>query len=154
MYQQFVKQAALAKVATLVSVTRLESDPQMLSHLWATLNLMKIPLKSHKRECEIWIGLRKKSNLRVKCFFLALWLFEITSIEMLVTSLKFAMDMEFWWKMCYAMVRKCIFGMKLTEFVRDIKKNVFIKGLLIKSGCHRNEKAVFVRVWKLVNQDG
>ena len=25
-------------------------------------------------------------------------------------------------KMCYAMVRKCIFDMKLTEFVRDIKE--------------------------------
>ena len=72
MKMKFVKQAAFAKVATLVSVTRLESDPQMLSHLWATLNLMKIPLKSHKRECEFWIGLRKKSNLCVKRSFLAL----------------------------------------------------------------------------------
>ena len=49
-------------------------------------------------------------------------------------------------KMCYAMVRKCIFGMKLTEFVRDIKKNVFMKGLLINSGCHSDEKAVFVKI--------
>ena len=41
----------------------------MLSHLWVTLNLMKIPLKSHKRECEFWIGLRKKSNLCAKRSF-------------------------------------------------------------------------------------
>ena len=41
----------------------------MLSHLWVTLNLMKIPLKSHKRECKFWIGLRKKSNLCMKRFF-------------------------------------------------------------------------------------
>ena len=44
------------------------------------------------------------------------------------------------------MVRKCIFGMKLTEFVRDIKKNVLMKGLLINSGCHSDEKAVFLKV--------
>ena len=44
--------------------------------------------------------------------------------------------------------------MKLTEFVRDIKKSVFMKGHLINSGCHRVEKAVFVKVRKLVNQDG
>ena len=44
------------------------------------------------------------------------------------------------------MVRKCIFGMKLTEFVRDIKKNVFMKGLLINSGCHSDEKTVFLKV--------
>ena len=56
-------------------------------------------------------------------------------------------------KMCYAIVRKCIFVMKLTEFVQDIKKNVFMKGLLINSGCHSDEKAVFVKVRKLVNQD-
>ena len=61
---------------------------------------------------------------------------------MLVTSLKFAfMDCYghgILVKMCYAMmVRKCIFGMKLTEFVQDIKKNVFMKGLLINSGCHK-----------------
>ena len=72
MYQEFVKEAAFAKVATLLSVTRLESDPQMLSHLWVTLNLMKIPLKSHKRECKFWIGLKKKSNLCVKRSFVVL----------------------------------------------------------------------------------
>ena len=44
--------------------------------------------------------------------------------------------------------------MKLTEFVRDIKKNVFMKGLLINGGCHSNEMAVFLKVRKLVNQDG
>ena len=49
-------------------------------------------------------------------------------------------------KMCYAILRKRIFGMKLTELVPDIKKNVFMKGLLINSGCHSNEKAVFVNV--------
>ena len=111
---------------------------------------MKIPLKLHKRECEFCQGLRKKSNLCVKRSSLALCLFEITSIEMLVTSPKFAL-MDCYGhgilvKMCYAMVRKCIFGMKLTEFVRDIKKNVFMKGLLINSGCHSDEKAVSVKV--------
>ena len=65
---------------------------------------------------------------------------------MLVTSLKFAL-MDCYRdgilvKMCYAIVRKCIFGMKPT----DIKKNVFMKGLLINSGCHSDEKAVFVKV--------
>ena len=59
---------------------------------------------------------------------------------MLVTSLKFAL-MDCYGngilvKMCYAIVRKCIFGMKLTEFVQDIKKNMFTKELLINSGCH------------------
>ena len=44
------------------------------------------------------------------------------------------------------MERKCIFGMKLTEFVRDIKKNVFMKGLLINSGSHSDEKALFLKV--------
>ena len=69
---------------------------------------------------------------------------------MLVTSLKFALmdcyEHGILVKMCYAIVRKCIFGMKLTEFVPDIKKNVFMKGLLINSGCHGDEKAVFVKV--------
>ena len=69
---------------------------------------------------------------------------------MLVTSLKFAlMDYcghRILMKMCFAMVRKCIFGMKLTGFVRDIKKNVFMKGLLINSACHSDEKALFVKV--------
>ena len=69
---------------------------------------------------------------------------------MLVTSLQFAlMDCcghGILVKMCYAMVRKCIFGMKLTEFVRDIKKNVFMKGLLINSACHSDEKALFGKV--------
>ena len=69
---------------------------------------------------------------------------------MLVTSQKFAL-MDCYGhgilvKMCYAIVRKCIFGIKLTEFVWDIKKNVFMKGLLINSGCHNNEKPVFVKV--------
>ena len=45
---------------------------------------------------------------------------------MLVTSLKLALMNCYGHgilvKMCYAMVRKCIFGMKLTEFVRDIKE--------------------------------
>ena len=63
---------------------------------------------------------------------------------------KLCLDVLLWtWnlvKMCYAIVRKCIFGMKLTDFVRDIKKNVFMKGLLINSGCHSDEKAVFVKV--------
>ena len=64
---------------------------------------------------------------------------------MLVTSLEFAL-MDCYGhgilvKMCYAMVRKCIFGMKLTEFVQDIRKNVFMN-----SGCHSDEKAVFVKV--------
>ena len=75
---------------------------------------------------------------------------EKAEIEMLVTSLKFAlMDCyghRILVKMCYAMVRKCIFGMNPTEFVPDIKKNVFMKGLLINSGCHSNEKAVLVKV--------
>ena len=75
---------------------------------------------------------------------------EITSIEMLVTSLKFAL-MDCYAhgilvKMCYVMVKKCIFGMKLTEFVRDIKKNVFMNRLLINSGCHSDEKAVLPKV--------
>ena len=69
---------------------------------------------------------------------------------MLVMSLKFAL-MDCYGdgilvKMCYAMVRKCIFGMKLTEFVQDIKKNVFMKGLLMNNGCHSDEKAVFIKV--------
>ena len=68
---------------------------------------------------------------------------------MLVTSLKFAFMDCFGHgilvKMCYAKVRKCSFGMKLTEFVRDIKKNVLMKGLLINSGCHSDDKAVFVK---------
>ena len=49
-------------------------------------------------------------------------------------------------KMCYAIVSKRIIGMNLTEFVQHIKKNVFIKGLVINSGCHNDEKAVFVKV--------
>ena len=69
---------------------------------------------------------------------------------MLVTSLKFALmdcyEHGILVKMCYAIVRKCIFGMKLTEFVRDIKKYVFMKELLMNSGCHSNEKALFVKV--------
>ena len=69
---------------------------------------------------------------------------------MLVTSLKFAlMDCcghGILVKMCYAIVRKRIFYMKVTEFVQDIKKNVFIKGLLKNSSCHGNEKAVSVKV--------
>ena len=69
---------------------------------------------------------------------------------MLLTSLKFDLmdcyEHGILVKMCYAMVRKCIFGMKLTEFVRDIKKNVFMKGLLIISCCHSDEKAVIVKV--------
>ena len=72
---------------------------------------------------------------------------------MLVTSLNFAL-MDCYGhgilvKMCYAIVRKCTFGMKLTEFVQDIKNNVFMKGLFITSGCHSNEKAVFVKVHHL-----
>ena len=39
-------------------------------------------------------------------------------------------------KMCYDIVRKHIFSMKLTEFVRDIKKNVFMKERLKNSGYH------------------
>ena len=69
---------------------------------------------------------------------------------MLVTSLNFALMYCYGHgilvKMCYAIVRKCIFGMKLTDFVRDIKKNVFMRGLLINIGCHSDEKAVFVKV--------
>ena len=69
---------------------------------------------------------------------------------MLVTSLKYAL-MDCYGhgilvKMCYAIVRKRVFGMKLTEFVQDIKKNVFMKGLLINSGCHGDERALFVKV--------
>ena len=69
---------------------------------------------------------------------------------MLVTSLKFAL-MDCYGhgilvKMCYAIVRKSIFSMKLKEFVPDIKMNVFMKGLLINSGCHSDEKAIFVKV--------
>ena len=69
---------------------------------------------------------------------------------MLVASLKFAL-MDCYGhgilvKMCYAIVRKSILVMKLIEFVQDIKKNVFMKGLLINSCCHSNEKAVFVKV--------
>ena len=56
--------------------------------------------------------------------------------------------------MCYAIGRKRIFGMELTEFEQDIKKNAFMKGILINSGCHSHEEAVFVKVWKLINQDG
>ena len=63
---------------------------------------------------------------------------------MLVTSLKFAL-MDCYGhgilvKMCYAIVRKSIFVMKLIEFVQDFKKNVFVKGLLINSCCHSDEK--------------
>ena len=69
---------------------------------------------------------------------------------MLVTSLKFVLmdcyGQGILVKMCYTMVGKCIFGMKLTEFLRDIKKNVFMKGLLINSGCHSDEKAMFGKV--------
>ena len=69
---------------------------------------------------------------------------------MLLTSLKFALMDCFVHgilvKKCYAMVRKYIFGMKLTEFVRDIKKNESMKGLLINSDCHSDEKAVFLKV--------
>ena len=69
---------------------------------------------------------------------------------MLGTSLKFALmdcyEHGILVKMYYAMVRKCIFGIKLTEFVQDIKKNMFMKRLLINSGCHSNEKAVSVKV--------
>ena len=69
---------------------------------------------------------------------------------MFVTSLKFAlMDCSghgILVKMCYAIARTHIFGMKLTELGQDIKKNVFMKGLLINGGCHSNEKAVFVKV--------
>ena len=59
-------------------------------------------------------------------FFFSPLTFQMTSIEMLVTSLKFAL-MDCYGhgilvKMCYAMVRKCIFGMKLTEFLRYIKE--------------------------------
>ena len=54
------------------------------------------------------------------------------------------MDMEILVKMYYAIVRKRIFGMKLTEFVQDIKKNVVMKGLLKNNGCHSDEKAVFL----------
>ena len=69
---------------------------------------------------------------------------------MLVTSLKFYL-MDCYGhgilvKMCYAIVKKRIFGMKLTEFVHDIKKNVFMKGPLKNSGFHGNEKVVFVKV--------
>ena len=69
---------------------------------------------------------------------------------MLVTSLKFAL-MDCYGhgilvKMYYAIVRKYIFGMKLTEFVRDIRKNVLMKKLLINSDFHSDEKAVFVKV--------
>ena len=74
----------------------------------------------------------------------------MTSIEMLVTSLKFALidcyGHGILVKMCYAIVRERMFGIKLTEFVQDIKKNVFMKGLLINSGCHSDEKTVFVKV--------
>ena len=45
---------------------------------------------------------------------------------MLVSSIKFPLMDRYGHgilvKMCYAMARKCIFGMKLTEFVRDIKE--------------------------------
>ena len=45
---------------------------------------------------------------------------------MFVTSLKFAFMNCYGHgslvKICYAMVRKCIFGIKLTEFVRDMKE--------------------------------
>ena len=69
---------------------------------------------------------------------------------MLVTSLEFAL-MDYYGhgilvKMCYAILRRRIFHMKLTEFVQDIKKNVFMKGLLINSGCHSDQKAVFVKL--------
>ena len=57
---------------------------------------------------------------------------------MLMASLKFAlMDCYghgMFVKMCYAIVRKRIFGIKLTEFVQDIKKNMFMKGFLKNSG--------------------
>ena len=70
---------------------------------------------------------------------------------MLVTSLKFAL-MDCYGHgilvtMCYAMVRKCIrHETDRICAVRDIKKNVFMKGHLINSGCHSDEKAVFVKV--------
>ena len=66
------------------------------------------------------------------------------------TSLKFALmdcyEHGILVKMSYPMVRKCIFGIKLTEFVRDIKKNMFMQGLLINSACHSDEKAMSVKV--------
>ena len=70
---------------------------------------------------------------------------------MLVTSLKFALmdgcGHGILVKMCYAIVRKRIFYMKVTEFVQDIKKNVHVyKRTLKNNGCHGNEKAVFVKV--------
>ena len=46
-------------------------------------------------------------------------------------------------KTCYAIVRKRIFGMKLTEFVQE---ECVYEGTLINSGCHSDEKAVFVKV--------
>ena len=50
---------------------------------------------------------------------------------MLATSLKFALMVCYGHgilvKTYYTIVRKRIFGMKLTEFVPDIKKNVFMK---------------------------
>ena len=53
---------------------------------------------------------------------------EITSIEMLVRSLKFAL-MDCYGhrtlvKMWYYIVRKLIFGMNLTEFVLDISRRI------------------------------
>ena len=48
--------------------------------------------------------------------------------------------------MCYAIVRKRIFGMKLKEFVQDIKNNVFMKEISKNSGFHGKKKAVFVKV--------
>ena len=83
-------------------------------------------------------------------FFVALRLFQITIIEMLVTSLKFAL-MDCYGhgilvKMCYAIGTKRIFGMKLKEFAQDIKKNVFMKELLINVGCHNDKNTVFVKV--------
>ena len=69
---------------------------------------------------------------------------------MLVTPLKFAL-MVFYghgilMKTCHAIVRKRIYGMKLTGFVQDMKKNVFMKEILKNSSRHGNRKAVFVKV--------
>ena len=66
-----------------------------------------------------------------------------------VTALKFAL-MDCYGhgilvEMCYAIARKHISGMKLTEFVQDIKMNVFIKVILKNIGCYGNRKAVLVK---------
>ena len=81
-----------AKVATLLSITRLESDPQMLSHLWVTLSLMKAAPKSHKRECEFW----RKHAIVYYCYTLS-WNFRDNLVRFWRKSLSLHLKMFQLW---------------------------------------------------------